>query len=192
MLFLKQDGFMNRAFLKIIISIFGCVLAFFGCILAYGYWHSSTHAQFDVTLNFKNINNGNSLPFLKAEIAFLDSKRRILASGKVEEKFHYVQLIHPQVGNCYEKAKSIPSSKKSRKIWQECYKHLPSWISQWVDEVSQVDIKTSNCTIRKIPVTVKKYNSHWWLWWVPLPHVGGKPYSYYSTRITIDKMNCEN
>ena len=177
--------------IKALLTIITVIAVIFGCILAYGYWHSSTHAQFHVTLNFKNANNSNSLPFHKSEISFLDSEGHVLASGKVDEKLHYVQLIHPEVGNCYEKAKSIPSSKKSRMIWQDCYKHLPSWVSQWVDKVSQVDLKASNCTIKNIPVTVNKYNSGWWLWWVPLPHVFGKPYSYYSAHITIEKK-CEN
>ena len=183
---------MMRRLLKKITVFLGCLLIALSCIIAYGYWHAATHAQFHVTLNFKNFPPEKPLLFPKAQVIFLDSERHILASGKVDEKIHYVQLVHPEVGNCYEKAKRVASSKESRTIWQKCYKHLPSWVAQWVDGVHQVDFEAPDCTIKQIPIAINKYNSMWGIWWIPLPHVFGKPYSYYSANITIDQKKCKN
>ncbi len=33
-------------------------------------------------------------------------------------------------------------------------------------------------------------DNDWWLWWLPLPHVGGTPYANYSFQIFIDSANC--
>ena len=42
----------------------------------------------------------------------------------------------------------------------------------------------------RLPVTSHKSNGDWWLWWVPLPHIGGKPLTYYSLSIYVDGTNC--
>ena len=183
---------MIKTFLKIIALFFGGICIFLGIVLSYGYWHSSTHASFHVELNYKDSTTKISSPFPKAEITFLDSDGYVLANGVCDEKINFVHLIHPEVGDCYMITKSIPSSTKTRKAWQECYKHLATWIPKWADKVRRVNLKASGCTIPDIPVTVSKYNSGWWLWWVPLPHVFGKPYSYYSMDIAIEEGDCTN
>ena len=60
------------------------IVAIIGCILGYGYWHSSTHASFNIQLNFKNVNKEpKTIP--KAEIIFMDSEGRVLAHGISDE-----------------------------------------------------------------------------------------------------------
>ncbi|MCU7835441.1 MAG: hypothetical protein KZQ83_09310 [gamma proteobacterium symbiont of Taylorina sp.] len=46
--------------------------------------------------------------------------------------------------------------------------------------------------IKKIPITISEYNSvsEWLLWWVPLPHIGGKPYSYFRASIDLEQYDC--
>jgi hypothetical protein len=172
---------------KILIIVF--IIA---CILGYGYWHSSTHASFHIQLNFKDVTIGKPKTIPSAEIIFLDSKGRVLANGISDEQYNYVHLIHPEVGDCHEVEKLASSSKEAKESWQECFEHLSTWIPKWAGEVRQVDLKTQNCLLKKIPVTVSKNNSDWFLWWVPHPHIGGKPYSYYNLSIPVEKNNCEN
>ena len=163
-----------------------------GCILGYGYWHSYTHASFHIQLDFKGTDRKKPIPIPKAEILFLDSEGQILAKGINDEQYNYVHLIHPEVGDCHEIEKFAPYSKKARESWQECFEHLSTWIPDWAGKVRQVHFKIPSCMLKNIPVAVSKHNSDWYLWWIPHPHIGGKPYSYYSLSITIDKKDCLN
>ena len=172
----------------LIVAIIGCILV--GSILGYGYWHAATHASFYIRLTVTDGNKGKPKPLPKAEITFFDSEGSVLANGISDEHYNYVHLIHPEVGDCHEIEKLAPFSKEARESWQECFEQLSSWISQWAGEVRQVTLKTQNCLWRNIPVTVSESNPDWFLWWVPHPHIGGKPYSYYSLSITVEENNC--
>jgi hypothetical protein len=168
------------------------IIAVVGSILGYGYWHSSTHASFHVQLSFKNVPKGAPKIIPKAEISFLDSEGRVLAKGISDEEHNFVHLIHPESGDCHDAEKSASFSEGARESWQECFEHLSTWIPKWAREVRQVDIKTQSCLWRNIPVTVSESNPDWYLWWVPHPHVGGKPYSYSMASITVDRKNYGN
>jgi hypothetical protein len=166
------------------------IAAIIACVLGYGYWHSSTHASFHIQLQFEDDNREKLEIIPMAEILFLDSEGRMLAKGISDSQYNYVHLIHPEVGDCHEIEKSALSSKEARESWQVCFEHLSTWIPKWASEVRQVHLKDKNCALKSIPVTVSESNSDWFLWWVPHPHIGGKPYSYYSLSITVEEENC--
>jgi hypothetical protein len=168
------------------------IFAIIGCILGYGYWHSSTHASFHIQLDFKDDTMGKLKIIPKAEVFFLDSEGRMLAKGISDEQYNYVHLIHPEVGDCHEIEKLASFSKGGKESWQECFEHLSTWIPRWASKVRQIDLKAQGCIMKNIPVTVSKHNSDWLLWWVPHPHIGGKPYSYYSSSITVEEKKCVN
>jgi len=168
------------------------IVIIIGCILGYGYWHAYTHASFHIRLDFIDANRKKPTPVPKTEILFLDSEGKVLAKGISDEQYSYVHLIHPIVGDCHEIEKSASFSKEARESWQECFEHLSSWIPDWAGKVRQVDLKTRGCRLKNFPVAVSRYNSDWYLWWVPHPHIGGKPYSYYSLSITVDEKDCVN
>ena len=171
-----------KTFLTIIVII--------GCILGYGYWHSRTHASFYIHLEYKDINQDKLQPLPKAELSFLDEHDKVLANGISDESFNYVHLIHPEVGDCHEVEKSASVSKQGMNAWQECFEHLSTWIPKWANKARRVTITLPDCTIKDLPISISKYNSEWFLWWVPHPHIGGKPYTYYRTNITIKKNDC--
>jgi hypothetical protein len=37
-----------------------------------------------------------------------------------------------------------------------------------------------------VPVSVREYADDWWLWWVPLPHLGGPPYTNLELTVNLD------
>jgi len=166
------------------------IVAIVGTILGYGYWHSSTHASFHVQLSIHDVRKGKPNFIPKAERSFMDSEGRVLATGISDEQHNFVHLIHPEVGDCHDIEQSASTSKEARKSWYECFEHLSTWIPTWAREVRQVDIKTQSCLWKNIPVTVTESNPDWYLWWVPHPHTGGKPYSYYSVNITVEEKKC--
>ncbi len=168
------------------------IVGFSAGILGYGYWHAYTHASFYIHVDVKDGAKGGPGTIAEAEISLLDSERRVLATGIGDEHYNYVHLIHPEVGDCQEVEKTASFSKESRKAWQECFEQLSTWIAKWADRIGQVDVKTPDCRWTNIPVTVTHGNSDWLLWWVPHPHIGGKPYSHYSLTVTVAKNHCEN
>ena len=168
----------------IIVLIIACI------ILGYGYWHSVTHASFHIQLDIVNAAQEKPQTIPETQISFLDAEGNLLANGISDGQYNFVHLIHPQVGDCHAIEKSASFSKEARKSWQACFEQLSTWIPKWAGKVRKVDLKTQNCVWRNIPVRVSKYNSDWYLWWVPHPHIGGKPYTYYSSSITVEEKNC--
>lgn len=175
---------MRRAAIVTLIVIAG--------ILGYGYWHSATHASFYVEVKFKNADGREPKTLPKTEVLFLDSAGHMLASGIRDEQYDYVHLIHPEAGDCHQLEKSAPFSKDAAEAWQKCSERMSTWIPKWAGEVRQVQIKTPGCTTKKMPITVSRYNSDWYLWWVPLPHVGGNPSAFYSLSIPVHESDCKN
>ncbi|HSW05387.1 hypothetical protein, partial [Aquabacterium sp.] len=62
--------------------------------------------------------------------------------------------------------------------------------SQWAPRVRRADVRVGACEIKALPVRVHSSNTEWWLWWVPLPHVGGKPRQYFEFVVAVDSRAC--
>lgn len=163
-----------------------------GCILGYGFWHSLTHAAFHIQLNFEDHGNKLQKPYPHIEVDFLDAEGQWLAHGVSDEQYSYVHLIHPEAGDCHAVEHSSSIMESGRNAWQVCFEQLSTWIATWGNKVHQVDLKTDRCAWRNIPVSVSRNNPDWMLWWVPHPHIGGKPYTYYRLYLTVDESNCEH
>jgi hypothetical protein len=159
-------------------------------ILAFGYWHSSTHASFYVSLNVAGEADYRTLVTPEVEIQFLDSKGRVLAQGKRDPQYNFVHLIHPTHGDCHEVEKMAAFSKDARTVWQECFEHQSTWIARWIEDVERVNVAYGNCQIQNRPITIAQSSADWYLWWIPHPHIGGKPYSDYSSTVTVNEGDC--
>lgn len=161
-------------------------------VLAYGYWHSMTHGIAYIVLTLKADDNkiqvviNGSLE--NAEVFFMDKDGIVLAKG-VNTDRNYLHLIHPEVGDCHEIVKPVSNS-ETRSLWQECLQKQSTWIPKWIRNVSEVQVKHKTCSTKNLPVEVKEHNSEWPLWWVPLPHVGGTPYSYFRADIVVSEEDC--
>lgn len=170
----------NTLLLLIIIS---------GLVLGYGYWHSITHASAHIDLVFKAGERGKSERLSKAQVLFMNVVGQVLAKGVSDEKYDFIHLIHPQAGDCHERVKQVPQ-KEARIVWQQCFKQQSKWLPTWVKDVRQVEVRHKQCASVTVPIEIAEHNTEWLLWWVPLPHVGGIPYSYYRASIIIDHKDC--
>ncbi|MDH3305249.1 MAG: hypothetical protein OEM50_08925 [Gammaproteobacteria bacterium] len=172
--------------MKVLLTIVVVILG----ILAFGYWHATTHSTFYVSLNIAG-ESGNRKPSQPdVAIQFVDPRGSILAKGVRDKQYGFVRLIHPTQGDCHEVEKLAAFSKEARASWQECFEHQSTWIAKWIADVASVSVKYGNCPVRNSPITISRSGSAWYLWWVPHPHIGGKPYSDYSATMTIDKEDC--
>jgi hypothetical protein len=155
-------------------------------VVGYGYWHAATHASFHIDMQLRAEPGARPQDMPNAEIAFLDESGDMLARGVSDGNANFVHLLHPDVGDCHEVEKTATVSREGRTAWQECFARQSVWIPTWAKKVHQVDVVYNGSRFEKVPVTVSEYSSEWFLWWVPLPHVGGKPYTYFRTTIVVD------
>jgi hypothetical protein len=157
-------------------------------ILGYGYYHAATHGWLYIDLLDTSVKPyGRNIR--DAEIRLLDSEGKLLARGK-SDQYGVVQLIHPEAGECDDAGRAASSSLAARQEWPQCFEAISTWIVRWADRIRFVDGKFAACDLRAVPVTVHKSRPEWWLWWVPLPHVGGKPLTYFSLSVPVNRANC--
>lgn len=160
-------------------------------ILSYGYWHVSTYGWLNISLYDISDKNRKYQQIRSAEILLLDSGGNVLAEGKSDSRHGVVHLSHPEVGFCVEAESQAPFSKDARQNWYDCYEKQSKWLIKWVRSVKYMDLEFDECFLKKIPVSVSESKNDWWLWWVPHPHIGGKPSTYFSINIQVDGINCK-
>ncbi len=164
-------------------------LIFFSLVLGYGYWHARTHGYFYFSIYDARADN----PFVllkNTEIILRDKQNEILAVGQSEARSGVVYLSHPETGSCYQAEQNAAQSSEGRAAWQRCFKTHSIWLLEWIRRVQAVDIQINDCNIERIPVVVKENIEDWWTWWIPNPHGGGKPYTYFNLMIRIDPSSC--
>ena len=158
-------------------------------VLGYGYWHIRTHAYFSISL-YDASGSDRSLLFRNARITLRDSNNTVLATGKSEKQYGSVVLSHPETGPCYDPDQITVLTGQALEAWRECFEIHSKWMSKWADSLTNVDIEIDDCRLNNVPVQPRLYRESWLLWWIPHPHIGGKPYSYYSFLLRIDPVAC--
>jgi len=157
-------------------------------VLGYGYYHAATHGALYISLVDSSVKpySGN---IRNAVVRLFDSDGKFLAEGKSDHRYGVIRLIHPEVGDCAAAEENATSSSTARDAWQQCFETISQWVVGWVDRIRSADVKFETCDIKALPVAIRK-SRDWWLWWVPLPHVGGKPYTYFNLSINVDGTDC--
>jgi hypothetical protein len=158
-------------------------------VLGYGYYHAATHGWLYVNLIDSSVKSysGN---IRNGEVRLLDADGKLLADAKSDDKIGVVRLVHPQVGNCAAEERSSPTSSAAGDRWQQCFETLSTWLMGWVRRIRFADLKFAACDVKRLPVVLRENREDWWLWWVPLPHIGGKPFTYFSASISVDGAHC--
>lgn len=157
--------------------------------LSYGYWHVSSHGSLYVSLHdISDRKHPRSIP--DAELRFLDSAGNELAQARAEGPYGVVYLTQPAAYSCQEIEKQAAVSPQAREEWGRCFERQSRWLMTWVRKAKYVDLTSGACRLQRIPISVSEYPDSWWTWWVPLPHIGGNPYTGFSIDITIDRDRC--
>jgi len=172
-------------FRRIVLSVLVVVSA----ILGYGYWHAKTHGALNVSMY--DLSAKQTFALLKdASVVMMDESGAVLATGTSDSRFGTVYLSHPEAGSCYEAERQAFHSSEGMDTWQTCFRQQATWVMQWVRQVRYVDVHWQDCSLAHVPVSVEEYSADWWMWWVPLPHIGGKPYTYFGLTIRLDPIAC--
>jgi hypothetical protein len=159
--------------------------------LGWGGWHARTHASVHVAVNDVALKTPGMLwaALKSGELVLRDRMGRALAHGRVTAPEGIVEFTDAAAGDCGRFARQAPYDSSARSGWQDCFDGLSRWQSRWAGEVASASVTTGTCRIAGVPVAVR-HDADWWLWWVPLPHVGGTPYTHYKFELLIDSTAC--
>ena len=166
-----------RTIAAIILAITGLAAG----VLGYGWWHSSRHATASVTLR-DTAEPGKFEQLKGAQLAFLDEDGRVLARGKTDEKFGVVWVSHPTAGYC--------GPDLTQPAYAECFRAHAPWLLTWIRAARYVSIATLRCRIERVPIYFSENRDSMWTWWIPLPHVGGTPYTHFNALVQVNSESC--
>lgn len=156
--------------------------------LGWGWWRTHTHASVHVAVNDVALKTPQRLwaELRSGELVLRDRAGRALAHGRVTEPYGVVEFSDAAAGDCARFERQTPLGSAG---WQSCFEALSRWQAGWADNVVSASVTTGACRIETVPVRARR-DAAWWLWWVPLPHVGGTPYANHSFSLFIDSASC--
>jgi hypothetical protein len=153
--------------------------------LGWGYWHSATHASLAIRVEDHGLRTSSQLYGTPQGVAltFFDAGGKALASARSSGPDGYIPATHPDpgIGDC---------SQYQQRAYATCYRAHSAWAADWALQVRTAHVAIGNCALRQVPVHVYSSNADWWLWWVPLPHVGGTPRRYVELVVKVDTRSC--
>ena len=168
----------------------GVLALIVAAVLGYGYWRSWSRANITLIV-FDVSRNPSGVPATVAELTLRDSSGTSLAKGRSDARFGSVSFIHPQHGSCEAEEQSATTSAAGRAKWDRCIGEKFRWQGDWVRRVSSFDIQFAQCRVAELPLSLRQGRADWWLWWVPLPHIGGDPLTDFSAKILVDSASCQ-
>jgi hypothetical protein len=149
--------------------------------VGYGYWHRSTFATLHLSLSDVS-ERARGGAVLNAQLAFLDADSRPLARGKTDGKWGVVMVRHPSAGYC--------GPDLSPDDYRACFWELSEWLMTWLKDLRYVSIAIGQCRIERVPIALEASRDSLLIWWIPLPHVGGVPFTRYSAQLELDSRVC--
>lgn len=159
-------------------------------VLGYGYWHAKTHGVLNISI-YDATQQTLFTPLKDVQISLLDASGEELAKGSADSQHGTIRLLHPLYGSCTDAEHNPMFSQRRQNAWQACFKIYSAWLMEWIDDVNYMDVVAGECYLRKLPVDVSGFTEDWWLWWVPHPHIGGRPYTYFKITLRVDPVACK-
>jgi hypothetical protein len=156
--------------------------------LAYGYVRATSRAYVNVIVARAEAAPGVS--GVRAELILRDAAGNVLAQGETDDRFGFARFVHPTLGSCEEEEKAAAVSVEGRSRWQVCNTRKFEWQAQWSGRVSMMDVRFNACHLTSVPLQLSRRRDEWWLWWVPLPHIGGDPLTEFSAKLRVSENPC--
>ena len=150
-------------------------------VTGFGYWHARNHGTLYVYLHDK-ANEKQHGHVYDGKLVFYNAAGKVLARAKTDNRWGVVWPEHPGAGYC--------GPELAGDAYQKCFQAHTTWLMEWVSHTQRAEVQAGACHIRDIPVAVIADTDNIFLWWLPLPHVGGLPRTNYGFSITIDSREC--
>jgi hypothetical protein len=158
-------------------------------LLGYGYWHNATHGSLYVSvMDVSDRERATSVS--DGEIALLDAGGSVLAKVAAPPQYGAFLISAPAPYACNDVERQAPFSTEAQGAWRRCFDGQSRWLMTWIRQVRQADVDVAGCRLQNVPVRLFEHDDTWWLWWVPLPHIGGKPYTSFSVHLRLDRARC--
>ena len=158
-------------------------------VLAYGYWFGVTHGALLISVTDVS-DREHPRPLSPVTLGLLNADGRVLAEARSIDPAGAISLSLPDAYACWEIETRASFPAEGRRDWDRCFARQSRWIPTWIRRVTFIDLRTDSCALHGIPVTVSEYADTWWLWWVPMRHIGGKPYTTFGVSIQVDTHRC--
>ena len=162
------------------------VVALGAAVSGYGAWQAHTHgsAQLDVLDHAGRTATQRWSQVKDAQVTLRDPAGVTLVEASLTPPFGQPAYSGPTGAvDCRLQEQQGGES------WQRCFEAQSRWVATWAPRVASARVQVGACTIESVPVERRVY-SDWWLWWVPLPHVGGTPLTLHSLALHIDSARC--
>lgn len=161
---------------------------------SWGYWYSQTHASIQIRIDdygLKSEDQAYGVPH-GVTLQLLDDSRVELAKALSIEPVGIILANHPDahIGNCQHLNGRTSVGLVPHMDYAACYSLYSSWLASWAPRVRSADVQIGQCLVKSVPVQVHRSNSEWWLWWVPLPHIGGLPRQHFQFSVAVDSRAC--
>ena len=168
------------------------VAALAGGVLGWGYWRAVTHGALHVAGHDVALRTDRQLygDVRDAEVVFKDAGGAVLASASADPKFGVFSVRHPTAGDCRREEGEATRDAGGPAAWNRCFETQSRWLVTWVRRARFAAVKAADCLIERVPVALEVSKYQWWLWWVPNPHIGGSPYTYFTLTLWIDTRAC--
>jgi hypothetical protein len=157
--------------------------------LARGYWHAASHGSLYVSVRDES-DRDRQRSLRGTELWLLDSTGTVRARASAALPSGAFYISDPPLYACRDVEERAPFSVEAREEWDRCFERQSRWLVTWIRDTRFVDLRTGECWIRKMPVSVSEHADDWWLWWVPLRHIGGAPYTSFSIDVVFDGQRC--
>jgi hypothetical protein len=156
-----------------------------GAVLGYGYRHHATHGYLSVS-----VVDAQAVPIAGADVTLRDARGAVLGRWLARPPVGAMWLAEPAVYDCHQLESPATVSAEGRAAWDACFERYSRWVVTRAQAVAFADVHAGDCVLSRLPVTVTAFGDTWWLWWVPLPHIGGPPMQYFTVGVRLDRARC--
>ena len=161
-------------------------------VLAYGFWHQRTHGVVYVSVR-DTADRDRTRVLLDTDVRLLDADGTQLAQVSVIPPHGGFSISQPETYACHSPEGEAFFSTEARQTWRRCFERQSRWVVGWANDVKYADLRSGSCVLRRVPVTVRAFAGDWALWWIPMPHGGGRaPYSSFHVEVAFDSATCES
>jgi hypothetical protein len=154
-------------------------------VLGFGAWRAHTHASVWLSVHDHagRTPNRSWVDVTEGRIDFRDASGRVLAQAVLEAPQGLLRWVGPE-GEAVDCRPGL-----ARDAWQACWDRQSRWFARWAPQASDARVGVGRCVVDRVPVQ-RRSSSDWWLWWVPLPHVGGTPSGHHALALHLDSARC--
>src|SRR5262249_11796431 len=125
------------------------------------------------------------------EMTLRDESGRELARVAGKPPDGTIFIVEPSEYACHGVETQALFSSAAQEAWQRCFAEQSRWVARWAPDVRSADGRWGRCSVPRMPIELRTSSDDWWLWWVPLRHIGGKPYTFFSITIELDRSRCQ-